>query len=166
MKALSYYKTAVGEIGLVEEDGAITDIFFCHEQIPEDLVQEETILIKKAVKQLEEYFEGKRIDFDLPLFLKGTPFQLDVWEALSTIPYGETRSYKQIAKQINNPKASRAVGLANNRNPISIVIPCHRVIGADGKLVGYGGGLAIKEYLLEMEKKYYTKLSLKAGKMT
>lgn len=152
MKTVFYYKTEVGQMGIAEENGAITDIFFGHDQVKEDVDQKETPLIKKAVQQLEEYFRGERKDFDLPLDLRGTPFQLAIWEALTTIPYGETRSYKEIAQQINNPKACRAVGLANNRNPVSIVVPCHRVIGSNGKLVGYGGGLAIKERLLEIEK--------------
>ena len=93
----------------------------------------------------------KRKNFDLPLLKEGTPFQISVWNALEKIPYGETRSYKDIAIAIDNPKAVRAVGMANNRNKIAIFIPCHRVIGADGKLVGYGGGLHIKQFLLELE---------------
>lgn len=99
-----------------------------------------------------EYLDGDRKEFDLPLGVEGTPFQKAAWDALLTIPYGETRSYKQMAELVGNPKACRAIGLANNRNPISIVIPCHRVIGANGKLVGYGGGLHIKEQLLAIEK--------------
>ena len=95
---------------------------------------------------------GKRKEFDLPLLLKGTPFQKQVWEALLNIPFGETRSYKQIAEAIGNPKAVRAVGMANNKNPLLIVVPCHRVIGANGKLVGYAVGLDKKEFLLKLEK--------------
>ncbi len=102
-------------------------------------------------KQLREYFDGKRRDFDLPLSPHGTAFQLRVWKALRTIPYGETISYAELARRVDNPKASRAVGLANGRNPLSIIVPCHRVIGADGSLTGYGGGLAIKEFLLRLE---------------
>lgn len=101
--------------------------------------------------QLQEYFEGKRTRFDFPYELRGTEFQKKVWNALCEIPYGETRSYKDIAVAIGNPKACRAVGMANNRNPISIVVPCHRVIGSDGKMVGYGGGLDMKEKLLKLE---------------
>lgn len=108
-------------------------------------------LLKKAVKQLDEYFAGKRKKFDLPLSMKGTEFQQKVWEALRAIPYGETRSYGDIAKAIGKPKAARAVGMANNRNPVSIIVPCHRVIGANGSLVGYGGGLKAKEFLLKLE---------------
>lgn len=111
-----------------------------------------TPLLKMAAEQLREYFEGERKDFNLPLSPVGTKFQLKVWKALQTIPYGETRSYRQVAEIIGNPKACRAVGMANNRNPIAIIIPCHRVIGADGNLVGYGGGLDLKQQLLDLEK--------------
>ena len=102
----------------------------------------------------EEYFLGKRKVFGLPLNLTGTKFMKAVWEALLTIPYGETRSYKEIAQMIGNPNACRAVGQANNKNPISIIVPCHRVIGSDGNLVGYGAGLEIKEYLLDFERRH------------
>lgn len=112
-----------------------------------------TKLSDTAFAQLQEYFQGKRMIFDFPFKLSGTEFQKKVWTALCDIPYGETRSYKDIAKAVGNPKASRAVGMANNKNPISIVVPCHRVIGADGKLVGYGNGLDMKQKLLELEKK-------------
>ena len=101
--------------------------------------------------QVEEYLSGERRVFDLPLKPEGTEFQRKVWNALLTIPYGETKSYKDIAVQIENPKGCRAVGMANNRNPIPIIIPCHRVIGANGSMVGYGGGLDIKVKLLELE---------------
>jgi len=105
-----------------------------------------------AEMQLNEYFCGKRTHFDLPLLPNGTDFQLKVWDALCRIPYGETRSYRDIAEFIGNPKASRAVGGANNKNPIMIIIPCHRVIGSDGSLTGYAGGLDVKEKLLQLEK--------------
>jgi methylated-DNA-[protein]-cysteine S-methyltransferase len=105
-----------------------------------------------AIKQLQEYFDGKRQEFDLPFVLYGTPFQKAVWMELSRIPYGETRSYKDIALALGASKAVRAIGGANNRNPIPVIFPCHRVIGSNGALVGYGGGLPIKEYLLTLEK--------------
>jgi methylated-DNA-[protein]-cysteine S-methyltransferase len=105
-----------------------------------------------AVEQLDAYFAGERREFDLELDLVGTSFQRRVWEALLTIPYGETRSYGYIAEQIGSPGASRAVGLANGHNPIGIIVPCHRVIGADGSLTGYGGGLERKRILLELER--------------
>jgi methylated-DNA-[protein]-cysteine S-methyltransferase len=101
-----------------------------------------------------EYLKGERKEFDLPLNPKGTDFQKRVWKALCEIPYGETRSYKQIAETIGNPRAVRAVGMANHRNPLLIVVPCHRVIGADGKLVGYAAGIDKKAFLLQLEAKY------------
>ena len=109
-------------------------------------------LIDQASEQLTEFFEGKRKIFTLPLGPKGTTFQLTVWQALQDIPYGQTMSYKQIAKQIGNPNASRAVGMANHLNPIMIVIPCHRVVGTNGALTGYAAGLDIKQKLLDLEK--------------
>lgn len=102
-------------------------------------------------KQLDEYFRGERRSFDIPLDLQGTAFQRRVWSALRTIPWGQTASYGQIAARIGNPGASRAVGQANNRNPVVIIVPCHRVIGSDGKLVGFGGGMSRKEFLLDLE---------------
>ena len=107
---------------------------------------------KNVFIQLGEYFMGQRTFFDIPLKPVGTPFQLRVWEALTKIPYGQTCSYKDVACSVNNPKACRAVGMANNKNPIAIVVPCHRVIGANGKLVGYAGGVFIKSTLLDLEK--------------
>jgi len=109
--------------------------------------------VAKAEEQLEAYFAGELTDFDLPLDPQGTPWQTKVWWALAEIPFGETRSYGDIARRVGNPKASRAVGMANNRNPIALIIPCHRVIGADGSLTGYGGGLPLKERLLAHERR-------------
>ena len=158
-KNIYFYETntPIGKIGIAttEDDSHITDLTW--ESDFENLIKEndfqicETELIKQAKKQLFEYFEKKRKNFDLPLLKEGTPFQISVWSALEKIPYGATCSYKDIAIAIDNPKAVRAVGMANNRNKIAIFIPCHRVIGADGKLVGYGGGLHIKRFLLELE---------------
>ncbi len=107
--------------------------------------------LQNVVQQLQEYFSGQRTQFDIALHAQGTPFQQQVWQALLTIPYGETRSYAQIACQIGNPKAVRAVGAANGRNPISIIVPCHRVVGSDGTLTGFAGGLEIKARLLQLE---------------
>jgi O-6-methylguanine DNA methyltransferase len=107
--------------------------------------------IKPYARELHEYFSGKRRDFTFELDLRGTPFQMQCWRALLTIPYGETRTYADIARAIKNPQAFRAVGLANNRNPIAIIVPCHRVIASDGTLCGYGGGLDVKRRLLELE---------------
>ena len=143
------YETTLGSVTFVEKDGALLAISCT--PISKGIVKE-TPLILKACLQLLEYLKGERKTFDLPIHMEGTAFQQQVWTALCDIPYGETRSYKQIAETIGNPKAVRAVGMANNRNPLLIVIPCHRVIGTDGKLVGYGAGIEKKEFLLRLEK--------------
>jgi methylated-DNA-[protein]-cysteine S-methyltransferase len=146
------YNTPIGKIGLTEDGQAITCVDFISEEFVIDSTVTETKLLSEAYKQLMEYLSGERKDFELPLNPSGTPFQKKVWEVLRSIPYGETLSYKEVAQRAGNPKASRAVGMANNRNPIPVIIPCHRVIGADGKLVGYGGGLPTKVKLLTLEK--------------
>ena len=143
------YETKLGSVTIVEEDGALLAIT-THRTY--EGIKQETPLINEAYRQLSEYLLGERKRFDLPLNPHGTVFQQQVWKALCDIPYGETRSYKQIAEAIGNPKAVRAVGMANNRNPLLIVVPCHRVIGANGKLVGYGAGIEKKEFLLKLEK--------------
>lgn len=120
-------------------------------KIPDDWVENEEFF-REISRQLEAYFSGKLKSFDIKLAPEGTEFQKSVWDALCEVPYGETRSYKEIAVSIGNPRAYRAVGLANNRNPIAIIVPCHRVIGADGKLTGYASGLDVKEFLLKLEK--------------
>lgn len=109
---------------------------------------------QKVLRQLTEYFSGSRVKFQIPLDLEGTPFQIKVWKALQRIPYGRTAAYREVAQQVGKPLASRAVGAANGKNPISIIVPCHRVIGVDGKLVGYGGGLRIKKALLTHERQW------------
>ena len=143
------YETKLGSVTIVEEDGALLAIT-THRTY--EGIKQETPLINEAYRQLSEYLLGERKHFDLPLNPQGTVFQQQVWKALCDIPYGETRSYKQIAEAIGNPKAVRAVGMANNRNPLLIVVPCHRVIGANGKLVGYAAGIEKKEFLLKLEK--------------
>ena len=159
MRYVYFYDTKTKEldtIGIAADENYITNLFFEYEieNIKKDknYILRETCLIKKASEQLFEYLAGKRKNFELPLLKDGTDFQISVWNELIKIPYGETRSYKDIAVAINNEKAVRAVGMANNRNKISIFIPCHRVIGSDKKLVGYGGGLEIKKFLLNLEK--------------
>ena len=142
------YNTIIGPIEIVEEDGYIVRLDF---RIDEKIDTEETSLIKETYKQIEEYLLGNRKKFIVPIKLKGTEFQKKVWNALLEIPYGETMSYKQIAEKIGNPKACRAVGMANHNNPIAIIVPCHRVIGSNRKLVGYAGGLDVKQKLLEIE---------------
>ena len=142
------YETGLGSVTIIEEDGALLAISM---QRSLEGVEKETSLTKEAYAQLSEYLNGKRKTFDLPFKMRGTQFQLQVWNALLDIPYGETRSYKQIAEAIGNPKAVRAVGMANNRNPLLIIVPCHRIIGKNGSLVGYAGGLDKKEFLLRLE---------------
>jgi len=115
--------------------------------------KEDRAVFGKVIQQLRAYFAGELQEFDLPLAVEGTEFQLRVWQSLRTIPYGETISYGQLAERIGNPKAARAVGLANGSNPIAIIIPCHRVIGNDGSLTGFGGGLSTKKKLLALENK-------------
>jgi len=151
MKHFYKYNNKICNLFIAEDNGAICGVYFDKDKRLEGFEKQETPLIKKAAKQLEEFFGEKRKVFDLPLVFHGTDFQVSVWKALQKIPYGKTRSYGEIASIIKNPKASRAVGLANNRNPISIIVPCHRVIGHNGKLVGYGGGLDLKQRLLELE---------------
>jgi len=154
MKHYFLYQTKAGKVAIAEEQGKITDITLANSFCMKGMVLKETPLIKEAAAQINKYFDGKIKTFDLPLNPQGTAFQRSVWEALCKIPYGATKTYKDIAIAIKNPKAMRAVGGANNKNPIFIVIPCHRVIGADGSLTGYAGGLGMKKDLLEMEAKY------------
>jgi methylated-DNA-[protein]-cysteine S-methyltransferase len=151
MKNMFYYRTPIGLIGIAENEMKITNLWFPGEKGPGDAMEKETSLLAEANDQLTEYLSGEREEFKVPLDPSGTPFQRTVWRCLLEIPYGQTRSYGDIARSIGSPLASRAVGMANNRNPISILIPCHRVIGANGKLVGYAGGLNIKKYLLDLE---------------
>ena len=119
--------------------------------VPQDAPRRPSALTNTAANQLQEYFAHKRRVFDVPLSAQGTEFQLKGWNALQNIPYGQTRTYAEIAELVDNPKGFRAVGMANNKNPLPILVPCHRVIGTGGKLVGYAGGLKIKKFLLELE---------------
>lgn len=144
-----YYDSPVGILKITANHEAILEVSFVQEKAVED----GNIVTTQCKQQLQEYFTGTRKYFDIALETVGTPYQKKVWEALRKIPYGETRSYKEIAIMSGNPLASRAVGMANNRNPIAIIIPCHRVIGSSGKLVGYAGGLDKKIHLLELEKR-------------
>lgn len=154
MKAFTTQATPIGDLTVCVEDGKVTNLLFGSELSKGDyLREEEDKLIREVFLQLGEYFAGKRKTFDLPLAPVGTPFQLSVWKALQTIPYGQTRSYRDVAIQVGNPKAARAIGSANHHNPIAIIIPCHRVIAADGSLGGFGGGLPIKAFLLDLERR-------------
>ncbi len=151
MNSIYFYETSIGRIGIADNGQAVTGLMFSGGM--DGFTVAETALIKEAARQLYEYLAGKREVFDIPLALEGTPFQKAVWKALQDIPYGETRSYRDIAESIGRPKACRAVGMANNKNPIAIFVPCHRVIGSSGKLVGYAGGMDVKEKLLALEKR-------------
>ena len=150
MKYVKYTNTKIGNMAIIEENNKIIAIEI-NQPIKEDIIQKDTPLLKETEKQLLEYLEGKRKVFDVPLNPKGTKFMKEVWTALQEIPYGQTRTYGQIAKRIGKPKAARAVGMANHRNPIPIITPCHRVIGSNGKLVGYALGMEMKEFLLTLE---------------
>ncbi len=142
--------TPIRPLRIDESDGAITGVNF----VQEELCPPGTPLLAEAARQLNAYFDGSLTKFDLPLRMESTTFCLRCWEALRTIPYGETISYGEQARRIGNPKAVRAVGGANHHNPISIIVPCHRVIGADGSLTGYGGGVDVKAWLLEHEQRH------------
>lgn len=140
-------ETSVGEITLCADETGICAVKFGAQSERTD----DSPLLDHAQRELEEYFAGRRRAFSVPLSIHGTPFQEKVWRALTEIPYGETISYGELARRIGNEKACRAVGMANHVNPIPIIIPCHRVVGANGRLTGYGGGLEIKRILLETE---------------
>ena len=156
--AYTLMQSPVGELKLVASDQGVVAILWEDDKPGRvrlnDLVRkDEHPILLETKKQLAEFLAGKREAFSLPLDMRGTRFQKDVWEALLAIPFGKTRSYGQLAQQLGNPKATRAVGAANGRNPLSIVVPCHRVIGASGKLTGFAGGLEIKAHLLRLETK-------------
>ncbi|WP_216841010.1 methylated-DNA--[protein]-cysteine S-methyltransferase [Acidobacterium sp. S8] len=151
-------ESPVGKLKLVASDKGLAAILWendrPHRVRLDDLVEDEQHpILVKTEGQLREYFAGKRKEFSIALDMQGSRFQKDVWEALLAIPFGETRSYGQLAKQLGNPRATRAVGAANGRNPISIIVPCHRVIGSSGKLTGFAGGLETKAHLLDLEQK-------------
>lgn len=159
-----FHSSPIGNLTLVAEGDALTGLFFDrHDPAPRpefgEFVHEDEFLAR-VTDQLDEYFAGSRRDFDLPLAATGTDFQRKVWDALMTIPYGEAISYAELAKRVGNPAASRAVGGANGRNPISIVVPCHRVIQADRTIGGDGGGLPVKQFLLELEGIHYRRPSV------
>jgi methylated-DNA-[protein]-cysteine S-methyltransferase len=150
MDKISYiYNTEIGKFQIIEESGVIIGVNF---NTDTNIREQESKLIRTTYLQIKEYLQEKRKEFDIPIKMYGTEFQKKVWKELQKIPYGETRSYKQIAENIGNSKACRAVGMANHNNPIAIIIPCHRVIGTNDKLVGYAGGIDIKQKLLNLEK--------------
>jgi methylated-DNA-[protein]-cysteine S-methyltransferase len=147
----AYYESPIGIIEVSGSEEGIISIIFVDNIIDENEYPES---IKECIDQLDEYFQGKRKNFEIKLIVEGTDFQKKVWRELTSIPYGKTASYKDIAREIGNEKAVRAVGSTNGKNPVSIIVPCHRVIGANGKLTGYAGGLWRKEWLLQHEEKY------------
>ena len=144
-----WYDSPIGILKIAEDDQGITEVSF-QEEIGADQ-KEGSLYLEMTLRQLEEYFAGTRRSFDVPLSLKGTEFQKNVWHALMSISYGKTVSYQDIAAMIGNEKASRAIGNANHHNPVVIIVPCHRVIRADGSIGGYGGGIERKKYLLNLE---------------
>lgn len=146
------YHSPFGDMELTYEEDAVTALKMAEKKAAGEAPEG---LALKVFRELDEYFEGKRKTFDIPLRTHGTAFQEKVWAALRAIPYGEVRSYKEVAEAIGHPRAYRAVGMANNANPIFIIVPCHRVIGSDGSLTGYGGGLPMKKALLSLEKKHW-----------
>ncbi len=153
MKTCCFYEGAIGKYGVQEEGGKLTRIWVGNRvgAVPEGYELRETPLLQEVRRQLNAYFAGKLKVFDIPYSLEGTPFQQKVWRALCDIPYGTCITYGELAKRIGDPKACRAVGMANGRNPLPIIVPCHRVIGSGGKLTGYTGGLDIKTKLLQIE---------------
>lgn len=147
------YSTPIGSIQMTANEVAITRLtWIISKEIEKSTMERETALMKEAYIQLIQYFRGIRTSFSIPLAPSGTPFQQKVWQALLQIPYGQTRSYQQIAETIGHPKAYRAVGMANHQNPIGIFIPCHRVVGKNGSLTGFSGGIHLKQWLLTLEK--------------
>ena len=151
------FDTPAGALALEAEGGALTHIYLPNQLEGIAPAGEETPLLAEGRRQLLDYFAGARRQFDLPLRPEGTPFRRRVWDALLTIPYGETISYAELARRVGSPKGVRAVGQANHHNPLSILIPCHRVVGKDGSLTGYGGGLGLKQFLLDLEEARYGK---------
>ncbi|GIC75460.1 methylated-DNA--[protein]-cysteine S-methyltransferase [Moritella sp. F3] len=158
MNVYTQFESLLGTVTVHGNDDGLLGIWYeSHTRQLSDFGKraDEHPILQLAVTQLQEYFNGQRHEFSIPLAANGTEFQNKVWQALTTIPYGETWSYKDLAIAVGNPKASQAVGGANSKNPISIIVPCHRVIGKNGSLTGYAGGLDIKQQLLNLEAKYY-----------
>jgi methylated-DNA-[protein]-cysteine S-methyltransferase len=149
-----FYHTKIGRIGIAGDDYHITHLFFTCDPVPDDMAVYETPLLKEAARQLVSYLAGDRKKFSVPLAPAGTDFMQKVWAQVLSIPYGQTACYGEIARQIGAPRAARAVGMANGRNPIPVFIPCHRVIGADGSLTGFRGGLPLKQTLLDWERSH------------
>ena len=161
MNETIFYNSPVGQLRIKNNGDAISEILFVHADGLADVKKQKqqipnpaTSILQKCVAQLDDYFSGRDLAFNLPIAQEGTPFQQRVWKGLADIPQGKTLSYLQFSKKLGNEKAIRAVGTANGKNNVSIIVPCHRVIGSNGTLVGYGGGLWRKQWLLEHEAKY------------
>jgi methylated-DNA-[protein]-cysteine S-methyltransferase len=151
MERVIQFDTKFGRMGVAERDGGISRVFLPGEAMGEPASDEGSPLLREAARQMNEYLEGRSQVFDLPLRLEGGPFQVRVWGELSAIPFGETRTYGDIARSVGRAGAARAVGQACNRNPLPLIVPCHRVVGRGGRLIGYAGGLELKRRLLELE---------------
>ena len=154
MSATTYYDSPLGWVEIRASHEAITSVICCKERKNDRHNDHNSEILTECVRQLDEYFNGQRTHFDIPVNQEGTAFQKNVWNALIDIPFGKTVSYGDVAKMINHPKASRAVGAANGRNKVWIIVPCHRVIGANGSLTGYAGGIERKKWLLDHEKQF------------
>lgn len=144
------YGMPLGRLTIVADEGGLTRILFGAQSV-EGALRRPSALTNTAATQLQEYFAGKRRSFDVPLNPQGSEFQRAVWKELERIPYGQTETYAHIAQAVGSPRGFRAVGLANNKNPLPIIVPCHRAVGSDGRLVGYAAGIKVKRYLLELE---------------
>jgi methylated-DNA-[protein]-cysteine S-methyltransferase len=155
VKSYCYYDSPIGRLLLVGSAGVLEELYFANgaaiKNIPKEWREDESAF-ESPLRQLKEYFAGRRQEFELDIAPRGTPFQKEVWKELRKIPYGKTASYQAIAERLGRPKACRAVGMANGRNPLPIIIPCHRIIGKDGSLTGFGGGLTVKQRLLDLER--------------
>ena len=158
-------KAPFGPVTVIAGENGIHNVLFNHEEAPHSLLNDnvtprpEHDVVAMAIGQLTDYFSGIRTTFDLPLDLEGTPFQISAWRALATVPFGRTASYAQQAARIGRPTATRAIGAANGKNPVAIVLPCHRIVGADGSLTGFAGGLDVKRWLLDHEQKVLARRS-------
>ena len=154
-KSYSYYDSPIGRILLAGREGVLEELYFPNAAatlaVPAEWIRDDAVFAE-PLRQLNEYFSGKRREFELFIDPQGTPFQKEVWQELRRVPFGRTANYQEIAERLGRPKACRAVGMANARNPLPIIIPCHRIIGKDGTLTGFGGGLPVKRQLLELER--------------
>lgn len=155
--------TPAGRLYLTADEKALLRLTWDGGSVPKGAACERNGILDQAVRELTEYFAGERTRFNVPVRTEGTPFQQAVWKALETIPYGQTRTYGELARLVGKPNAARAIGMANHSNPVAIIIPCHRVIGANGKLTGFAGGLSAKEYLISLERTHGSRAPILAS---